>query len=57
MSNYGLDSLVASELRNWLIKSFGVEVTTLQLLSETAKVRDLAIMAIERLEGKDTATE
>ncbi|KAI1827427.1 putative polyketide synthase [Xylaria intraflava] len=44
MSHYGLDSLVAAELRNWLMKSFGVEATVLQLLSGTAKIGSLADM-------------
>jgi aryl carrier-like protein len=41
MAQYGFDSLVAAELRNWLIKSFGVEVTLLQLLSKSTKIEDL----------------
>ncbi|RYP81008.1 hypothetical protein DL769_002188 [Monosporascus sp. CRB-8-3] len=41
MSEYGLDSLVAVELRSWLIKTFGVEVTPLQLLGKTTRIEDL----------------
>ncbi|TRX95680.1 hypothetical protein FHL15_003234 [Xylaria flabelliformis] len=52
MSHYGLDSLVAAELRNWLVVNLGVEVTTLQLLSEIATVTNLANMAIEGLMGR-----
>ncbi|KAI0190622.1 putative polyketide synthase [Xylaria flabelliformis] len=52
MSHYGLDSLVAAELRNWLVVNLGVEATTLQLLSEIATVTNLANMAIEGLYGK-----
>ncbi|KAL7625750.1 hypothetical protein AAE478_004973 [Parahypoxylon ruwenzoriense] len=42
MSRYGLDSLVAADLRNWLMKTFGTEVTLIQLLSKATKVEDLA---------------
>lgn len=41
VSRYGVDSLVAGELRNWLIKTFGLEVTMLQLLSKSTKIEDL----------------
>ncbi|KGO41519.1 Polyketide synthase, KR [Penicillium expansum] len=41
VSRYGVDSLVAGELRNWLIKTFGLEVSMLQLLSNNAKIEDL----------------
>ncbi|KAI0108554.1 putative polyketide synthase [Nemania sp. FL0031] len=56
MAHYGLDSLVAAELRNWLIKTFGVEVTALQLLSQTTKAANLAEMAIGETmgQGKDS---
>ncbi|KAI0154906.1 putative polyketide synthase [Xylariaceae sp. FL1272] len=57
MSNYGIDSLAAAELRNWLVVTFGMEVTTIQLLGETAKVRSLAAMAMEGLEGRKKSEE
>lgn len=41
VSRYGVDSLVAGELRNWLIKTFGLEVTMLQLLNKSTKIEDL----------------
>jgi KR domain./Phosphopantetheine attachment site. len=41
VSRYGVDSLVAGELRNWLIKTFGLEVSMLQLLSKNGKIEDL----------------
>ncbi|KAI1084321.1 putative polyketide synthase [Whalleya microplaca] len=45
MSRYGLDSLVAAELRNWLIKTFGVDITLLELLSKGTSIKDLVIIA------------
>lgn len=41
VSRYGVDSLVAGELRNWLIKTFGLEVSMLQLLSKNGRIEDL----------------
>ncbi|KAI0970946.1 KR domain-containing protein [Xylaria arbuscula] len=41
VSRYGVDSLVASELRNWLIKTFGLELSMLQLLNKSTKIEDL----------------
>ncbi|KAI1095495.1 hypothetical protein F5B19DRAFT_503698 [Rostrohypoxylon terebratum] len=47
LSQYGLDSLVAAELRSWLIKTFSVDVTLLDLLSKGKSLVDL-ITAITR---------
>ncbi|KAI0483732.1 putative polyketide synthase [Xylaria cf. heliscus] len=41
VSRYGVDSLVAGELRNWLIKTFGLELTMLQLLNKSTRIEDL----------------
>lgn len=46
MSLYGFDSLVAAELRNWLVKTFGVDMGLVQLLSKATKIEDLVTMAI-----------
>ncbi|KAI1141492.1 putative polyketide synthase [Hypoxylon sp. FL0543] len=40
-SQYGLDSLVAAEFRNWLKKTFNTDVTLIQLLSKTMRIEDL----------------
>ncbi|KAI0853704.1 putative polyketide synthase [Daldinia vernicosa] len=48
MSQYGLDSLVAAELRSWLIKTFGVDVTLLDLLSKGKSIADLVSAATEK---------
>lgn len=41
ISTYGVDSLVAGELRNWLIKTFGAEISLLKLLNKATKIEDL----------------
>ncbi|OQD65143.1 hypothetical protein PENPOL_c006G09455 [Penicillium polonicum] len=50
VSRYGVDSLVAGELRNWLIKTFGFEVSMLQLLSKSGKIEDL-VKGAAKLDG------
>ncbi|KAI1264396.1 hypothetical protein F5Y18DRAFT_390351 [Xylariaceae sp. FL1019] len=42
ISQYGIDSMVAAELRNWLLTAFGRDVSMLKLLSATMTVRKLA---------------
>lgn len=54
MARYGVDSLVAAELRNWLVKTFsGVEVTLLQLLSEATRIEDLVKAAVGEESGEE----
>lgn len=48
LTRYGIDSMTAAELRNWLIKTFGVDISVLQLLGERVKVTDLAAMVVEK---------
>ncbi|KAI6777704.1 Beta-ketoacyl synthase [Emericellopsis cladophorae] len=47
VSRYGVDSLVAGELRNWLIKTFGMEVSMLQLLNKSTKIGMLVQDAVK----------
>lgn len=42
IKNYGIDSMVAAELRNWLFKATGVNVTLLELLHPTMSVEALS---------------
>ncbi|KAI1339726.1 hypothetical protein F5Y15DRAFT_423599 [Xylariaceae sp. FL0016] len=42
ISQYGIDSMVAAELRNWFLATFGKEVSMLKLLSATMTVKKLA---------------
>ena len=43
ISQYGIDSMIAAELRNWLFASFGTDVPLLTLLASTMTVRKLAV--------------
>ena len=52
INSYGIDSLVAAELRSWLLQRFGAQVTQLVLLQPAMSVEKLAAevkasMAIE----------
>ncbi|KAF3003888.1 t1pks [Neopestalotiopsis sp. 37M] len=46
VSRYGVDSLVAGELRSWLIKTFGLELTMLELLNKSTRIEDLVRAAV-----------
>ncbi|KAL8886198.1 MAG: hypothetical protein Q9215_006064 [Flavoplaca cf. flavocitrina] len=47
VSEYGMDSMIAAELRNWFVKSFGTDVTFLELLNPSTKIMDL----VEKVAG------
>ncbi|KAI1858549.1 uncharacterized protein JN550_012596 [Neoarthrinium moseri] len=42
ISNYGIDSMVAAELRNWFQSAFGKDVSTLKMLSATMTAQKLS---------------
>jgi hypothetical protein len=42
INDYGIDSMIAAELRNWFFASFGKDVSLLKLLSATMTVQRLA---------------
>ncbi|KAH8198332.1 hypothetical protein TruAng_007487 [Truncatella angustata] len=42
INHYGIDSMVAAELRNWFLATFGREISMLKLLSATMTVQKLA---------------
>ncbi|KAF3061052.1 putative translocation protein sec63 protein [Daldinia childiae] len=46
-SDYGVDSLMAVELRNWIWRDFGVKVAVFEILGRTA-IEDLAGCVAER---------
>ena len=41
-SSYGLDSMIATELRNWMVKSFGVDFSALEILNPDTKISGIA---------------
>jgi KR domain/Phosphopantetheine attachment site len=38
VSSYGIDSMIAAELRNWLVKVFAADISFLELLSPTLRI-------------------
>ena len=42
LSSYGIDSMVAAEVRNWLFQKFGKDVPLLKMLASTTNIRILA---------------
>ena len=47
VSNYGMDSMVAAELRNWIIHTFEIDVPFLELLDPKMKIEMLVDRIIE----------
>ena len=46
VSDYGMDSMIAAELRNWLVKTFNTDVSFLELLSPQMKIETLVGRAV-----------
>lgn len=42
VANYGVDSLIAAELRNWFNVAFGADISMLELLDTSSSIRGLA---------------
>ncbi|KAI1183546.1 KR domain-containing protein [Nemania serpens] len=58
IADYGVDSLIATELRNWIYKSFGVDISMVDLLDTNVSMKNLARMIVDSaLAGKETKTE
>ncbi|KAL9011376.1 MAG: hypothetical protein Q9173_003774, partial [Seirophora scorigena] len=57
VSEYGMDSMIAAELRNWFVKNFGTDVTFLELLNPATKIVDLVDKVKMEWEEKMKKTE
>lgn len=57
VSEYGMDSMIAAELRNWFVKNFGTDVTFLELLNPATKIVDLVDKVKKEWEEKMKKTE
>ncbi|KAL9085918.1 MAG: hypothetical protein Q9165_007401 [Trypethelium subeluteriae] len=51
INDYGIDSMIAAELRNWFFASFGKDISLLKLLGATMTIQKLAEEA--EMEGKE----
>ncbi len=50
LSDYGVDSLMAVELRNWITKDFGANVAIFEIMGGT-KIRELGELVVEKSGG------
>jgi hypothetical protein len=50
-SDYGMDSMIGAEFRNWFFKSFHAEVSFLEILSPTVTFEELAERALREVAG------
>ncbi|KAF2656390.1 hypothetical protein K491DRAFT_778066 [Lophiostoma macrostomum CBS 122681] len=52
MASYGIDSMISAELRNWLFKTFGLDVSFVELVREGMTVGRLAGRLVDKLLGE-----
>ena len=50
--DYGMDSMIAAELRNWLCRMFALDISLLESLDSDMKILDLADIAVKAKEFK-----
>ena len=53
VADYGMDSMVAAELRGWLVRNFGEDVPFLELLDPRMRIEMLAERIVEGRERGD----
>jgi len=53
VASYGIDSMIAAELRNWLMKMFRLDLSFLELVGKGRQVDDLVGMACRSLIAAD----
>jgi len=49
VASYGIDSMIAAELRNWLMKMFKLDLSFLELMGKGMRVEDLVDLACRSL--------
>jgi aryl carrier-like protein len=52
MTSYGIDSMISAELRNWLFKTFGLDVAFTELARKGMKVEELSKRIVSKLLSK-----
>jgi acyl carrier protein len=48
VAHYGIDSLVAAELRNWLHTTFSIDMPLMQLLSKSTRIEDIVYTLVAK---------
>ncbi len=51
MASYGIDSMISAELRNWLFKTFGLDISFVELVSKGMTVDSLSGRFVKKLVG------
>lgn len=49
MASYGIDSMISAELRNWLFKTFGLDISFIELVRKGMTVKNLSQRLMEKL--------
>ncbi|KAG4221388.1 hypothetical protein PC116_g30136, partial [Phytophthora cactorum] len=55
VAEYGLDSMIGAEFRNWIFREFGVDVPFQQLLASTLTLSKLAQTLCEKVNEKESS--
>lgn len=53
VASYGNDSMIAAELRNWLMKMFRLDLSFLELVRKGTRVEDLVDLACRSLVAQE----
>lgn len=53
VASYGIDSMIAAELRNWLMKMFRLDLSFLELVRKGTRVEDLVDLACRSLVAQE----
>lgn len=48
VSDYGMESTITAELRNWLVKNLATDISFLELLNPATKINLLADMVLSK---------
>ena len=51
MASYGIDSMISAELRNWLFKTFSLDISFIELVRKGMTVKNLSQKLMEKLQN------
>lgn len=52
LMRFGLDSMLSTELRNWIFTEFGADLRVLELVANNASLADAGRLAVDQVVGQ-----